>query len=87
MDTQQIDKVLILVLAYLPLVSACVLGTPIYEHNVNQVYVLSASIGVIGTNLDGTRLRSYPLVFKAYPQKKVGSVEKFIMDHIISNIV
>ena len=45
------------------------------------------SIGVKGTNLDATRLRRYPIVSKAYPQKDMGSVEKLIMDLTMSNRV
>ena len=44
-------------------------------------------IGVKGTDFDGTRLRRYHAVSKAYPQKDVGSVEKLIMDLIMSNKV
>ena len=42
------------------------------------------SIGVKGTDLDGTRLRRYPAVSKAYPQKDVGTNEKQIINLTMS---
>ena len=42
------------------------------------------SIVVKGTNLDGTRLRRYPAVSKAYPQKGIGNNEKQIINLTMS---
>ena len=53
-----------------------------YKPSLQPIYI---SIGVKGTNLDGTKFKRYLTIYKAYPQKDVGSVEKLIIYLTMSN--